>query len=235
MAQLAPGAAERLLCMPFLPLAAGRVLTKFAAELLAPPSCAGCGGPRSGPPPFCLTCGAPVPALPCSFDGVPLVAAGTYAPPLALAIRRFKFEDHPELAPELARLLAPRLQAAGIGVGASFVPVPLHRARLVERGFNQAALLASALAKTAGGGFAARALERRRATSQQARLGKHERHANVESAFEALESGRKRRAVLVDDVVTTGATALACLRTLRQAGFEVLAVVALARAEGSGW
>jgi len=217
------------------PFALGRVLATFAAHLLAPPTCAACGGPRAGPPPFCPTCGAPQPALPCSFDDVPLLAAGTYAPPLAPAIRRFKFEGHPELAPDLARLLAPRLHYAGLGGEASFVPVPLHRTRLVERGYNQAALLARALARSAGGRFVPRALERRNATSQQARLGKQERKANVESAFVAREAGTDRRAILVDDVVTTGATALACLRTLRQAGFEVLAIVALARAEGSGW
>jgi predicted amidophosphoribosyltransferase len=104
----------------------------------------------------------------------------------------------------------------------------------VERGFNQSALLASALACSAGGRFVPRALERRRATSQQARLGRRERAANVQAAFVAPKRGRTQ-AILVDDVITTGATALACLRTLRQAGFEVLAVVALARAEGAGW
>jgi ComF family protein len=176
-----------------------------------------------------------VAALPSSFDGVPLLVAGTYAPPLAPAIRRFKFEGHAELAPELASLLAGPLRHVGIGPGVSFVPVPLHRARLVERGFNQSALLASALARTSGGRFVPRALERRRATSQQARLGRLEREANVQAAFVARKRGEGRQAVLVDDVVTTGATALACLRTLRQAGFEVSAVVALARAEGAGW
>lgn len=221
--------------MPAFFFASGGGLATFAAGLLTPPHCAACGGLRAAPPPFCHPCGAPTPALPCSLDGVPLLAAGIYAPPLALAIRRFKFEDHPELAPELGHLLVPPLRDAGIGDGVNFVPVPLHRARLVERGYNQAGLLASTLAKSLGGRFVPRALERRRATSQQARLGRRERGANVEAAFEAREPGRERRAVLVDDVVTTGATALACLRTLRQAGFAVLAVVALARAEGSGW
>jgi len=220
--------------MPRLSFALGRVLRAVATQMLAPATCAACGGPRGEPPPFCLTCGFPPPAPPCSFDGVPLLAAGTYAPPLAPAIRRFKFEDHPELAPDLARLLAPRLRGSGIGSGVSFVPVPLHRARLVERGYNQAALLASALARSAGGAFLPRALERRHATSQQARLGRRERVANVEEAFVARVQGAARRVILVDDVVTTGSTALTCLTTLRQAGFEALAVIALARAEGPG-
>jgi ComF family protein len=173
--------------------------------------------------------------MPGSLDGVPLLVLGTYAPPLAPAIRRLKFEGHAELARPLALLLAPRLAALGIGSDAGFVPVPLHGARLAERGFNQAALLASTLATAAGGTFAPRALDRSRKTDQQARLGRRERSTNVNDAFIARPSLVPQRAVLVDDVVTTGATALACLKTLRLAGAQVLAVVALARADASGW
>ena len=165
---------------------------------------------------------------------MPLVVAGAYAPPLAPAIRRLKFEGHAELGRELARLLEPRLAALGLGAGASFVPVPLHRSRLVERGFNQAALLASALADSRGGSFAPRALVRSRRTEQQARLGRTERERNVREAFAARPGPVPRCAILVDDVVTTGATALACVRALRQAGSEVLAVAALARTTGAG-
>jgi ComF family protein len=215
------------------PFAFARALEALAGQLLSPPACAACGGSRTETQPFCPACGLPLPAAPCAFDGVPLVVAGAYAPPLAPAIRRLKFEGHAELAPELARLLVPHLALLGSLAGASFVPVPLHRARLVERGFNQAALLARALAEAAGGHFLPRALERRRETSQQARLGKRDREANVKEAFVARKVP-PTRVILVDDVVTTGSTALACLRTLRQAGFEVLAVVALARAEGAG-
>jgi len=173
--------------------------------------------------------------MPDSLDGVPLLVAGSYAPPLAPAIRRLKFEGHAELARPLALLLAPRLDALGIGRDASFVPVPLHAARLAERGFNQAALLADALATATGGRFAPRALRRSKRTDQQARLGRRERSENVHDAFVARRGHVPQRAVLVDDVVTTGATALACLKTLQEAGAEVLAVVALARADPSGW
>lgn len=203
-------------------------------ELLSPASCAACGGPRAGAPPFCRTCGSPPLVLPGTLDGIPLIVAGPYAPPLAPAIRRLKFDGHAELAAPLARLLTPRLEALGIGPRAGFVPVPLHRARLVERGFNQAALLASALARATGGELVPRGLERTRRTDQQARLGRLERSANVHDAFTARPGMVPTRAVLVDDVVTTGATALACLKTLEQAGVEVLAVVALARADASG-
>jgi ComF family protein len=183
--------------------------------------------------PFCPACGPPAPAASSALEGVPLLVAGAYAPPLAQAICRLKFEGRAELARELAALLAPRLALFGLGPGTAFVPVPLHRERLVERGFNQSALVASALAASTGGRFVPRALERSRKTAQQARLGRGEREANVRQAFVARAGLVPSRSVLVDDVVTTGATALACVRALRQAGSEVLAIAALARADGA--
>jgi len=202
-------------------------------DLLSPATCAACAGARAGKPPFCSTCGSPAPAPPIQLDGVPLIVAGLYQPPLAPAIRRLKFEAHSELASALAELLCPRLRLMA-WEAPGFVPVPLHRARLVERGFNQSALVARALARRLGGSFLPRALERQRATAQQARLGREARRANVELAFRVRPGAAPPRAVLVDDVVTTGATALACLEALREAGSEVLAVVALARAERAG-
>lgn len=211
------------------------MLLTHLLDLLSPSTCAACGGPRAGAPPFCLTCGSPPIIVPRTLGAVPLIVAGPYAPPLAPAIRRLKFEGHAELARPLAGLLQPRLEALGIGPNASFVPVPLHRARLVERGFNQAALLASALARGSRGHFDARVLARSRRTDQQARLGRSERQANVHDAFIVGPAPVPKRVILVDDVVTTGATALACLKSLEVAGAEVLAVVALARADASGW
>jgi ComF family protein len=208
-----------------------RSLVERALDLLSPASCAACAGPRAGEPPFCLTCGEPAPALPWNVDGVPLVVAGTYQSPLAPAIRRFKFEGHSELASDLARLLASRLRAFALGAVA-FVPVPLHRARLVERGYNQSALLARCLARELGGRATPRALERTHATEQQARLAREARRENVHGAFRVGRGALPERVVLVDDVVTTGATARGCVQTLRDAGSEVVLVAALARTTG---
>jgi len=202
-------------------------------DCFSPPSCAACGGPRSHGPTFCLTCGEPAPALPADLDGTPLLVIGRYQPPLSRAILRFKFEGHTELARGLAALLVPRLEVAGVS-GACFVPVPLHRARLVERGYNQSALLAQSLARALGARVEPRVLERWRRTDQQARLGRDAREANVHEAFRLRGSRAPAETVLVDDVVTTGATALSCLKALKKAGSRVLAVVALARAEGAG-
>jgi ComF family protein len=165
-----------------------------------------------------------------SLDGVPLVVAGAYQSPLEPAISRFKFGGHSELARDLGRLLAARIAPLSLGA-VDFVPVPLHRARLVERGYNQSALLSTWLARTLGGRSRPRTLERLRTTDQQARLGRAARMANVEGAFYADPARVPPRVVLVDDVVTTGATARACLKALSKAGSEVILVAALARAE----
>jgi ComF family protein len=160
------------------------------------------------------------------------VSAGSYARPLDAAIRRFKFERHPELARPLASLLATSVAALGVQPGDAWVPVPLHRARLVERGFNQSALVARCLARSTRSRFAARVLERHRDTEQQARLGRDARNENALGAFAVRRRPTVGRVVLVDDVVTTGATASACLAALREEGIEVIAVVALAQARG---
>jgi ComF family protein len=197
-------------------------------ELLSPSACAACGAPS--PTVFCGSCGWPQAAPARDLEGVPVVSAGSYERPLDVAIRRFKFERHPELARPLSDLLVSSVQGLGVEPSDAWVPVPLHRTRLVERGFNQSALVARCLAKCTRSVFAARVLERPRDTEQQARLGRAARSDNALGAFALRRPPTVRRVVLVDDVVTTGATARACLAALREGGVEVLAVVALAQA-----
>lgn len=110
------------------------------------------------------------------------------------------------------------------------VPVPLHYTRLVERGFNPAGLLARELCKRVGAQFAPALLTRLRATPQQSRLPALERRDNVRGAFDAHPAARGRRVVLLDDVVTTGATAHACCQALYAAGVVHVTVLALAAA-----
>lgn len=164
------------------------------------------------------------------MDGVPVLVAGAYAGSLAAAIRRFKYGPCPELASELAALLVPwALELAANAGRPAWVPVPLSAARRVERGYNQSALLARALARASGCRDLPRLLVRGRDTPRQARLGRALRLENVKGAF-SVSGWCPPRIVLVDDVVTTGATVRGCLDALRAAGAEVCAVVALARA-----
>ena len=225
-------------------------------DLVAPRRCLGCNAVGSSR--WCSICGPPRALTPGQLlYGVPLFALGAYEGSLARAIRRLKYDPCPALARPLALELAAVLPRAGFGPGSVFAPVPLHPHRLAERGFNQAALVASSLASALGADSRPRLLQRLRETGPQAELGKRARADNVEGAFATAAcraEGRQRarksrpaegrqsapnspaagpaRVVIFDDVVTTGATAHACIRVLETLGANVVAIVALARTSG---
>jgi ComF family protein len=115
----------------------------------------------------------------------------------------------------------------------ALVPVPLHWRRLWARRANQSALLASAISREAGVPVAAAALKRVKVTAQQVGLSRSERLTNVQSAFRASAEGKNevagRRLVLIDDVLTSGATADACARVLLRAGAKTVDVLTFAR------
>ncbi len=108
------------------------------------------------------------------------------------------------------------------------VPVPLHRVKRRARGYNQAALLAGALGALTGLPVARRWLLRRDWTRSQTGLTASERRANVAGCFQMIRPGAGEDVLLVDDVITTGATASACAQTLREAGYGRIAVLTLA-------
>ena len=152
----------------------------------------------------------------------------------AEAVRALKYGRWRALAPWMAARMASAVEAVtpklGEGAVPRLVPVPLAPARLRERGFNQAAELAANLARC-GLGAIDLALERSPGGGRQAGLRGAIRRANVEGRFRA----RRRRgesngtAILIDDVLTTGATALACAEALGEAGFRSVATVSFAR------
>ena len=139
----------------------------------------------------------------------------------------------------LARLMAPHVARVGVGVlgpDALLVPVPLHYTRLWRRGFNQAALLARAVGRRTAVPLAVDALVRVRRTALSRGLNRRKRAENVRAAFRvrAPDQIRGRNIVLVDDVLTTGATADACARMLLRAGAARVDVLTWARVVRDG-
>lgn len=202
-------------------------------DLLAPPECAACDAAVASSSAFCDACRLPVcQAARRELCGVPLVVAGSYAAPLSTAIVRFKYGGRGELSRPLARLLVPALGRLQLSKSAALVPVPLHRRRLAERGYNQAALLAGELGRALGRTCLPRLLVRTRDMDHQVGKARAERLHNAREAF-SLRAATAREVVLVDDVVTTGATVRACAQALARGGVRLAGVVALAQADGA--
>jgi ComF family protein len=150
---------------------------------------------------------------------------------LAVTIRRLKYGSRPDLAGALAEVVRRAVRATGLDVDV-IVPVPLHRARRIERGYNQSALLASRIAREVGARVAYRALRRSTRTGPQVGLDRAARLANVRAAFVVRAPAEidGRRILLVDDVCTTGATLAACAEALRAAGAREVVAIVVARA-----
>jgi ComF family protein len=179
-------------------------LAHAVRDVVLVPRCAGCGAPGTW---FCVSCRDE--CEPVSHEGrLPLRAAGAHVGPLRSAIHRLKYGAEPGLANELGALVALELArdlARGIWIDV-IVPVPLHRLRASARGYDQAALLADAVAARTGLPVRA-ALHRVRAGQPQVSLDRVARVANVRGAFVAEAGSLGGLGVaLVDDVATTGAT-----------------------------
>lgn len=203
-------------------------------DLLFPPRCAGCG--RGGHW-FCSQCQAEVMRVPPGLDvPAPLAGlwiAGFYIHPLDHAIHALKYGGKRRVAEPLGLLLAEtyRCEAGSRPPPDALLPVPLHKRRLAERGYNQSALLARVVSRELGLPLIEDALSRSRNTPQQVGLSGGERRKNVAGAF-ACQPGHPliegRRLVLLDDVCTTGATLAACAEALLAAGAREVWGLALA-------
>jgi ComF family protein len=194
---------------------------------LEDPVCDGCGAPFA----YALGAGVRCPAClarPRAFDRAR--AACLYDEHSRELILPFKHADRPELG-DLFALWIGRAGAELLADAEVVVPVPLHPVRLLGRRYNQAAEIARPLARAHGLTFAADALRRKRPTESQGAKSGGARRRNVAGAFDA--PGRRRiegkRVLLVDDVMTTGATLEACARALKAAGAAGVDAVVVAR------
>ncbi|MGF1611264.1 MAG: ComF family protein [Kiloniellales bacterium] len=199
-------------------------------RFIAPPCCAFCGYPfdfEMGPEALCPACTREAPL----FDRARAVMA--YDEASRRLVLGFKHGDRSEGAPAFAGWLA-RAGAELIAEADLIVPVPLHRWRLFRRRYNQAALLAQALGRLSGLPVDTGLLLRRRNTPSQGRLSPAARRQNMAGAFAVAATRRAalagQRVLLIDDVLTSGATASACARVLKRAGAAAVDVLVLARA-----
>lgn len=199
--------------------------------------------------PYCKSCGVPFAAEygagvecpsciadPPDFDGAR--GAVVYNDASHKLIVGFKHSDHTELTPIFAKWMM-RI-AAGLATRDSIlVPIPLHRRRLAGRRYNQSALLASAMARRCGAFVALGGLARLRATPPQKNLSAEARRRNVAGAFAlgrhiGKAAIRGAHIILVDDVLTTGATLSSAARTLKKAGAAKVSALVLARVVKGG-
>jgi len=169
--------------------------------------------------------------FPSALDGIR--SAAVFEEPLRSAIHQFKYRNGRVLAEPLALLLRDCWEHYPLPVDV-LVPVPLHKRRLQERGYNQAALLAREMGRLVSLPVVEGVLRRERETRVQVGLSARERRENVAGAFRCSDGAmRGDRVLLIDDVCTTGATLEACAVALRQQGkARMIWALTVARARG---
>lgn len=190
--------------------------------------CVVCGIERGVADYLCPGCAAAMTPLRASAQAEQPVAAYIYDGPAALLVRRYKYGGSRYLSAFMAHAMLRAWMEAG-GAFDCVCHVPLHEKKRRRRGFDQAALLADQLAAFTGKPHIA-AVRRVKNTPSQTKRSADERKANVRGAFEVTRRVTGR-ALLIDDVFTTGATAFECAAVLKAAGADSVSVLTFARAQ----
>jgi len=220
-------------------------MLKLVLDLLFPPVCASCKQEGAF---LCIKCRSelkirhlrsksvfPSKSDFLNLDGV--IYAADYAENhgLMAAIKQFKYKYTRDLADDFSDLLNEKLNELNMMRGSKgiLIPVPLHKKRQAERGFNQAELLAESIINKNSSLELISLLKRVKNTAQQAKLNKKQRHKNLKDAFvinNQMNRNDGKICFLVDDVCTTGATLDACAKTLKTAGMKRVYGLVIARA-----
>ena len=242
----------------------GAALVRGALDILFPPGCLACGRAVDRAAGLCPSCWREMRFIErpfCERLGIPfaqdlgpglLSAEALARPPVyararavarfedgpaRLLVHRLKYGDRTELGTPMGEWMA-RAGRDLLPEAAVIVPVPLHRGRLWRRQFNQAAILADAVSRLSGVPHDPFLLERVKATASQVGMTRRQRMDNVQAAFRVAErpgaDARGRRVLLVDDVLTTGATVNAAARVLLRAGAAAVDVLVFARVVPDG-
>jgi ComF family protein len=213
---------------------------RILQQLLLPQTCIYCRRATfTGKPGLCDDCRSSLQATPPDYDAIyhsqslldaatPVHIAYYYDAILQSVFAAVKYQHMRPLGFYLGQLLAKEM-AERLPCQPVFVPVPLHRKKQFQRGYNQAELIASGLQADYGGQLSL-ALKRKRHTQTQTRLSRQQRQRNVEGAFGLASNGPERSAhiVIVDDVITTGATLASAAKTLRDNGYRKIIAIAVA-------
>lgn len=223
-------------------------LLQSLIDLLFPRTCPGCGHAlKAGERAVCISCLLEMPAThfhlnpknnPLFFrlaGRVPLEAASAMYyfdkhGRLKRVVSSLKYRKNPKIGYELGRMIGETIHGQDwVKDLQAVVPVPLHPKRKAERGYNQSAALGQGLALSLGIPLLSESLVRVVNTKTQTRKGKTERWENVESAFQRVGE-IPGHVLLMDDIITTGATTEACIRALQQHSDQKVSLMALAMA-----